>query len=172
MTHWTVFGCCFVTDPQLLCNILTNLLFNSAKTYQRHLVSKGYYLAHHDNKTCFLPISRYHIRLIWGIEETQKVEAICFTYEQVICLYTIFNQPFRYRIVAKSQQVLDVSQEAVHFLQGNRRVDKNPSIANTTHVIESTKIDPRAQSKKRNQQTPLDQRFKNELIKKKRQPMT
>ena len=66
-------------------NYLKNSLFISANTYEKYIVSK-------DDKMCFLPNCRYHIILIGNIKELlKKLDAFCFNYQHVDCLYTLFK---------------------------------------------------------------------------------
>ena len=59
----------------------------------------------------------------------KKLDAICFNYQHVDCLYTLFKLRFSGKIVVKSRQLFDNLQRAVHFNQQNRGVEKMPSIA-------------------------------------------
>ena len=47
--------------PSFYTKFSKNSLFTSANTYQKHIVSKEYCIARHDDKMCFLPNWRYHI---------------------------------------------------------------------------------------------------------------
>ena len=79
---------------------------------------------------CFLPNCRYHIILKGNIKELlQKLDAFCFNYQHVDCLYTLFKYRFNEEIVIKSGQLSDSLQRAVHFNQQNRGVERKPSIA-------------------------------------------
>ena len=79
---------------------------------------------------CFLPNCRCHIILIGNIKELlQKLDAFCFNYQHVDCLYTLFKYRFNGKIVIKSGQLFDYLQRAVHFNQQNRGVERMPSIA-------------------------------------------
>ena len=79
---------------------------------------------------CFLPNCRYHTNLIGNIKELlQKLDAFCFNYQHVVCLYTLFKYRFIDKIVIKSRQTFDNLQRAVHLNQQNRGVDRMPSIA-------------------------------------------
>ena len=105
-------------------------LFISANTYEKFIVSKKYCIAGHDDKMCFLPNCRYHIILIGNIKELlQKLDAFCFNYQHVDCLYTLFKYRFKGKIVIKSGPLFDYLQRAVHFNQQNRGVERLPSIA-------------------------------------------
>ena len=59
----------------------------------------------------------------------QNLDAFCFNYQHVDCLYTIFKYRFIGKNVIKSGQVFDKLQSAVHFNQQNRGVERMPSIA-------------------------------------------
>ena len=105
-------------------------LLISANTYEKFLVCKDYCIAHHDDKTCFLPACKYHILLIGNVEELlKKLDTFCFTYQHVDCLYTLFKYRFSGNVIAKSGQVFDNVQRAVDFSQRNKGVDRMPSIA-------------------------------------------
>ena len=105
-------------------------LFISAKTYEKFNVCKDYCIAHHDDKTCFLPACKYHIILLGESEELlHKLDTFCFTYQHVDCLYTLFKYRFSGKIIAKSGNVFDNVQRAISINQRNRGVDKMPSIA-------------------------------------------
>ena len=111
-------------------NYSKNSLFVSANTYEKFIVSKEFCFARHDDDMCFLPNCRYHIILIGSIKELlQKVDAFCFNYQHVDCLYKLFEYRFSDKIVIKSGQIFDKLQRAVHLNQQNRGVDKMPSIA-------------------------------------------
>ena len=79
-------------------------------------MSEYYCIAHHDEKMCFLPIPIciYNILLIGDIKELlEKLDAFCFNYQHVDCLYKLFKYRFTDKIVAKSGQVFDNVHRAV-----------------------------------------------------------
>ena len=87
-------------------------------------------MAHHDKKTCFLPSCKYHILLLGNVQELlKKLDIICFTYQQVVCLYILFKYRFSGQVIAKSEQVFDNLQRAIDFNHRNKGVDRMPSIA-------------------------------------------
>ena len=93
-------------------------------------MGKEYCIARHDDKLCFLNNCKYHIVLIGDIKELiQKLEAFCFNYQHVDCLYTPFKKRFNGEIVAKSRQFFDNVKRAVLFNHHHRGVDRVPSIA-------------------------------------------
>ena len=93
-------------------------------------MSKEYCIAGHDENMCFLRICSYHIILIGNIKELlQKLDAFCFNYQHVDCLYTLFKYRFSDKNVIKSGQIFGNLQGAVHFNKENRGVDRKPSIA-------------------------------------------
>ena len=123
-------SCNNTSDSQLLNKILENSLLISANTYEKYIVIEKYCNFRHDDKLCFLPNCRYHIILIVNIKELlQKLDAFCFNYQHVHCLYTFFKYRFSGEIVVKSGQLFDNVQRAVHFNHQNREVDRMPSIA-------------------------------------------
>ena len=116
--------------PSFYTNYSKYRLFISANTYEKYILSKEYCIARHDDKMCFLPNCRYHIILLANIKDLrQKLDAFCFIYQHVDCLYTLFKYRFNGKIVVKRRQLFDNLQRAVHFNQQNRRVDRMPSIA-------------------------------------------
>ena len=65
-------------------------LFISANTYEKYFLSKEYCIARQDDNMCFLTHCRYHIILIGNIKVfLQKLDAFCFNYQHVDCLYTL-----------------------------------------------------------------------------------
>ena len=116
--------------PSFFTNYSKDSLFISANTYEKFIVSTEHCIARHDDKMCFLPNCKHHIILIGNIKELlQKLDAFCFNYQHVDCLYTLFKYSFIGKIVIKSGQVFDNLQRAVHFNQQNRGVERMPSIA-------------------------------------------
>ena len=127
----SVDGSCNVqVIPGFYTNYSKNSLFISANTYEKFIVNKEYCIAGHDDKMCFLPNCRYHIILIGNIKELlPKLDAFCFNYQHVDCLYTLFKYRFNGKILIKSGQLFDYLQRAVHFNKQNRGVERMPSIA-------------------------------------------
>ena len=118
------------TKPTFYTKLSEKSLFISANTYEEYIVCKDYCIAHHDDKTCFLPSYKYQILLLGNVEELlKKLDTICLTYQHVDCLYTLFKYRFSGKVIAKRGQVFDNVQRAVDFNQGNRGVDRMPSIA-------------------------------------------
>ena len=116
--------------PSFYTKLSGKSLFISANTYEKFIVCKDYCIAHHDDKTCFLPSCKYHILLHGNVEELlKKLDIFCFTYQHVDCLYTLFKYRFSGKVIAKSGQVFDNLQRAVDFNQRNKGVDRMPSIA-------------------------------------------
>ena len=105
-------------------------LFISATTYEKYIVCKDQCIAHHNEKTCFLPAFKYHIVLLGNVQELlKKLDTFCFTYQHVDCLYTLFEYRFSGKVIAKSRQVFNNVQVAVDFNHRNKGVDRMPSIA-------------------------------------------
>ena len=115
--------------PSFYTKISEKSLFLSAKTYEKYIVCTDYCIAHHDDKTCFLPACKYHIILLGNADELlKKLDTFCFTYQQVYCLYTLFKYRFSGKVFAKSGQMFDNMQRAVDFNQRNKGVDRMPGI--------------------------------------------
>ena len=118
------------TKPSFYTKISKKSLFISANTYENYIVCTDYCIAHHDDKTCFLPACKYHIILLGNVEElVKKLDIFCFTYQHVDCLYTLFKYQFSGKVFAKSGQVFDNVQRAVDFNHRNKGVHRMPSIA-------------------------------------------
>ena len=116
--------------PSFYTSYSKNSPFTSANSYEKYIASKEYCIAGHDDKMCFLPNCRYHNILIGNIQELlQKLDAFCFNYQHVDCLYRLFRYRFNGKIVIKSGQLFDFLQRAVHFNLQNRGVERMPSIA-------------------------------------------
>ena len=116
--------------PSFYTKISEKSLFISASTYEKNIVCEDYCVAHHNDKTCFLPACKYHILLLGNVEELlKKLDTFCFTYQHVDCLYTLFKYRFTGKIFAKSGQKFDNVQRAVDFNQRNKGVERMPSIA-------------------------------------------
>ena len=118
------------TIPSFYAKLSEKSLFNFTNTYEKYIVCTDYCIAHHDDKTCFLPSCKNQILLLGNVEELlKKLDTFCFTYQHVDCLNTLFKYRFSGKVIAKSGQVFDNVQRAVDFNQGNKGVDRMPSIA-------------------------------------------
>ena len=110
------------SDSQLLCKVFRKHGFISASKNKRYRVSKDYCITHHDDEMCFLHNCRYPIILVGNVKELlQKLDAFCFTYQSVDCLYTFVKHRFSGNIVVKSGK--QFQQRAVFTNQRNKRVD-------------------------------------------------
>ena len=79
---------------------------------------------------CFSPTCTNYILLLGNVEDLlQNLNASCFTYQQVDCLYRPFKYRFKGNIVVTSGQVFDNVQRAVYFFQKIREKERMPSIA-------------------------------------------
>ena len=118
------------TIPTFAAKFSAESLFISATTSEKDIVCKDYCIAHHNDKTCFLPARKYHFVLLGNVQELRKkLDTFCFTYQQVDCLCTLSKYQFSGKVIAKSGQVFDNVQRAVDFNQRNKGVDRMPSIA-------------------------------------------
>ena len=123
---------CYNQSPAFTQKFQKKSLFISANSYEKYIVCKDYCIAHHNEKMCFLPSCKYHILLLGNVEELlKKLDTVCFTYQHVDCLYTLFKYRFSGKVIAKSGQVFDNVQRAVDFNHRNKGVDRMPSIAKT-----------------------------------------
>ena len=118
------------TFPSFYTKISEKKLINSAITYEKYFVCTYFCIAHHDDKTCFLPACKNHIKLLGNVELLlKKLDTFCITYQHVDCLYTLFKYRFSAKVIAKSGQVFDNVQRAVDFNHRNKEMDRLPSIA-------------------------------------------
>ena len=115
-------------------------LFISANTFEKFIVTKEYCIVRQDDKVCFLPKCKNHILLKGNIKALlQKLDAFCFNYQHVDCLYTLLKYRLSDKIVLKSGQLFDNLQKSVHFNKQNRGVDRMPSIAKKIFLMEKFK---------------------------------
>ena len=116
--------------PSFYAKISEKSLFSSATIYEKYIFCKNYCIAHHNEKTCFLPACKYHIVLHGNVQELlKKLDTFYFTYQHVDCLYTLFKYRFGGKVNVKSGQVFDNVQRAVDFNHRNKGVDRMPNIA-------------------------------------------
>ena len=142
------------TIPSFYAKVSERSLFIPAKTYEKFIVRKDYCIAHHDDKTCPLPVCKYHNILLGEIEELlHKLDTFCFTYQHVDCLYTLFKYRFSGKIIAKRGNVFDNVQRAISFNQGKRGVEKMPSIAKKRLLRKKFKLFLSALQKNKSTQT-------------------
>ena len=117
------------TLPSFYAKNSEKSLFISATTYEKYIVCKDYCIAHHNDKTCFLPACKNHIVLLGKVQDLlKKLDTFCFTYQHVDCLYTLFKYRFSGKVIAKSGQVLDNVQRTVDFNHRNKGVDRMRNI--------------------------------------------
>ena len=156
--------------PSFYAKVSETNLFISALTYEKYIVCKDYCIAHHNEKTCFLPACKHHI-VLHGIvpELLRKLDSICFTYQHVDCLYTLFKYRFSGKVIAKSGQVFDNVQRAVDFNHRNKELDRMPSIAKKRLLRKKYKSICSAPFKRQKQRRPVVQCLQKELKKLKRQ---
>ena len=99
-------SCEHLGDSQFLCKVLIKPSIISASSYKKFFVSKEFCIAQHDAVMCSLRNCRYHILLLGIVKELlQKLDAFCFTYQHVECLYTLFRYLFSGKIVVKNALV-------------------------------------------------------------------
>ena len=139
-------------------------LFISATTYEKYIVCKDYCIAHHNEKTCFLPACKYHIVLLGNVQELlKKLDSICLNYQHVECLYTLFKYRLCGKVIAKSGQVFDNVQRAVDYNHRNKGVDRMPSIAKKRLLRKRTKNNCSALFKRQKQRRPVVKCLQKEL---------
>ena len=126
--------------PSFYGNYTKDSLFVSANTYEKYIVSKDNCIAGHDDKMCLLRNCRSHNILIGNLKHLlQNLDAFCFNYQHLDCLYTLSKYHFSGKNVIRSGQLFDNLQLAVHFNQQNRGVGRMPSFAKTRLLREKYK---------------------------------
>ena len=126
--------------PAFLKNILKTVFLILQSLVEITLWVKKNYIAHHDEKMCFVTRCTYHITLTGDNKELlQKLDAICFNYQHVDCLYTLFKYRFIAEFVVKCGQLFDNMPKAVHFNYQNREMERKPRIATQRLLMEKYK---------------------------------
>ena len=98
--------------PSFDTNYSKNSLFFSANTYEKYISSTEYCIARHNDKMCFLVKCRYHIIPIGNIKDLlQKLDAFCFNYQHVDCLYTLFKCRFSGKMLSRVDNSLIICGE-------------------------------------------------------------
>ena len=121
---------CYKQSPAFTRKFQKKSLLISGSTYEKYIVCTDYCIAHHNDKTCFLPACKNHIILLGNVEELlNKLHTICFTYQHVDCLYTLFKYGFSRKGIANSGQVFDNKQRAVEFNHRTKGVNRMRCIA-------------------------------------------
>ena len=109
--------------PSFYAKISEKSLFISATTYEKYIVCKDYCIAHHNEKTCFLPACNYHIVLLGNVQELlMKLDSFCFIYQHVDCLYTLFKYRFCGKVIAKLDKCLITCNEQLTLITETREL--------------------------------------------------
>ena len=157
------------TIPSFYAKLSEKSLFTSANTYEKYIVCKDYCIAHHNEKTCFLPACKYHIVLLGNVQELlKKLDSFCFTYQHVDCFYTLFMYRFSGKVIAKSGPVFDNVQRAVDFNHRNRGWTECRALQKRDSWGKSTKNICSAPFKRQKQRRPAVPCLQKELKKSKR----
>ena len=155
--------------PQLWCKLFKKSLFISANTYEKYIVSKEYCIFRHDDKMCFLPNCRCHIILIGNIKDlVHKLDAFCFIYQHVDCLYTLFNYNFSGKFVVKSGQLFDTCRGQFFSTSKTEEGTECPASRKRGSWEKNTKNFCWAPSKRPSRRKQVDQCLQTELNKLKR----
>ena len=145
------------TFPSFYTKLSETILLIAANTYEKHILCKDYWIAHHDDEACFLPNCKNHIILLGNVEELlKKLDTFCFTYQHVDCLYTLFKYRFSGKVIAKSGQVFDNVQRANDFNNRNKGMDRMPSIARKRLLRKNFKKHLFSSFQKIKQRRPVD----------------
>ena len=141
-------------------------LFIYTCTKEKNNVSKDYCIAHHYDKMCFPSNCRYHITIIGDFEKLfRKLNAFCFTYQHMDCVYTLFKCRLCDKKVDNSGQLLDNVPRGVCFNQKSEGVDRMPSIAKLMFLRTKYLGIYGALSWQQNQRKLVDQSLQEELSK-------
>ena len=105
-------------------------VFLFLQKHMKNTLRKEICIARHDCRMCFLPKCRYRNITIGATKKLlQKLDAFCFNYQHVGCVYTYFKYQFGGRTVVKNGQFFDNVQRAVQFNYQHRGADRMPRIA-------------------------------------------
>ena len=123
-------GCNVTSDSNFNAKCSKKQTFLSSSANKKPIVSKEYCISHHDAGMWFLPICIKDRLLLGVVEELlHKLDPLCFAYQHVDCLFTLYKYPLNRNIAVKSGEVFDNLQGVVCFNQRNRVVDRISSIA-------------------------------------------
>ena len=95
---------------------------------QKHTKKKSERRVLHYPPRCLLPNCRYHILLLINVEELlQKLDPLCFTYQHVVCLYTLFKYRFKGILLSRVVKCLILCKEEsiLNKKQGSRQNDQH-----------------------------------------------
>ena len=120
--------------PSYYSNYSDKSLFisSSFNKYDNLLVTNEYCVASHNDSPCTLKNCNYHILLVTHKDVDDilgKLDSYCYLYQRVDCFYTLYKHYFYGNIIAKNGNIFNLVQRAVSFNQGNKGVDRMPSIA-------------------------------------------
>ena len=133
-------------------------LFISATTFEKYIVCKDNCIAHHDDKTCFLPACKYPFILLGNVEELLKnLHTFCFTYQHVDCLYTLFKYRFSGKVIAKSGLVLITWNEQLTLITETREWTECWALKKRDYWGKSSKSIYSAPFRRQKQRRPLAQ---------------
>ena len=100
------------TIPSFYAEVSEKRHFFSAKTFEKYIVCKDFCIAHHDNKTCFLPACNNHNKLFGEIVQLlHKLDTFCFTYQHVDCLYTLLKTDSAEKFLQRVEMCLIMCKE-------------------------------------------------------------
>ena len=101
-----------------------------ANTYKKLFVSRKDCIANHGNKTWFEPKCRYHPIVTGGIGKLlHDLDATCFIYQHVDCLYTLIKYFLCRSFSFEIRQLFHKVQTAVQYNQRLSGVDRMPTVA-------------------------------------------
>ena len=154
----------------LFCRIFRKCLFISVKMYKIYFVCNDFCVAFYNDKTCSVPNCNFQTILLQNIEELlKKLDTLCFTYQHVDCLYTLFKYRLSEKNILKRRKLFDNVQRAVDFNHRNKGEDRMPSIAKKRLLRKKcTKSIYSAPSKRQKQRRQVVQCLQKELKKSKR----
>ena len=112
---------CYNQSPAFTQQFQKKVPLFSATTNEKYIICKDYCIPHHNDKTCFLPSCKYHILLPGNVEEPlKKLDTICFTYQHVDCLYTLFKYRFSGKFLQRADKCLITYNEPLTLIKETR----------------------------------------------------
>ena len=151
--------------PSFYTKFSEKSVFISANSYEKFFVCKDYCIAHHDDKTCFLPSCKNHILLHGNVEELlKKLDTFCFTYRHVDCLYVDSVE----KLLKRVDKCLITCNEQLTSITETREWTECRASQKRDSWGKSTKSICSAPFKRQKQRRPVVQSLQKELKKSKR----
>ena len=154
-------------NPRFYTNYSSNSLFVSANTYQKNS-TKEYCIARHDDKMCFLPSCRYHIKQISEIKELLQnwMHSLSTTNTWTVCINFSCTDSMAI-MLARVEECLKMCW-GEFISTSNTGVDRMPSVLKKRLLRKNAEKNCWLHSKRPNWRKLVDKSLQTELNKLKR----